>query len=164
MALLLGKEYCKIDSNGRFKLPIALKKQIEGDERRFVIRQSIYNKCLELWTYESFRIEVENLRGMLNPYNREDREMLRTLTDGNIVELDVNDRLLVPSEQKAVIADSKEIVLQSTGKFIEIWDHEEYHKMNAQKLTMAEKVDARLGKLSSAAKSNNVEQSNNGVS
>ena len=36
--------------------------------------------------------------------------------------------------------------------------------MNAQKLTMAEKVDARLGKLSSAAKSNNVEQSNNGVS
>ena len=145
MALMLGKEYCKIDSNGRFKFPVALKKQLETDDNRFVIRQSIYAKCLELWTYESFSAEVEGLQKMLNPYNKGDREILRNLTDGNIVELDSNDRLLIPTEQKSVLQKSKEIVLQSTGKFIEIWDRDLYQEMNAQTANMSDRVDARLG-------------------
>ena len=115
MALILGKEYCKVDSNGRFKFPIALKRQLESEDGRFVIRQSIYAECLELWTYASFREEVEKLQERLNPYRREDRELLRKLTEGNIIELDSNDRLLVPPEQKSLIAKSKEVVLQSTG-------------------------------------------------
>ena len=88
MALILGKEYCKVDSNGRFKFPIALKRQLETEDGRFVIRQSIYAECLELWTYASFREEVEKLQEKLNPYRREDRELLRKLTEGNIIELD----------------------------------------------------------------------------
>ena len=98
MALILGKEYCKVDSNGRFKFPIALKRQLETEDGRFVIRQSFYAECLELWTYASFREEVEKLQEKLNPYRREDRELLRKLTEGNIIELDSNDRLLVPAE------------------------------------------------------------------
>ena len=145
MLLILGKEYCKIDSNGRFKFPVALKRQLETDDGRFVIRQSLYAKCLELWTYESFRAEVEGLQKMLSPYNKEDREMLRKLTEGNIVELDSNDRMLIPTEQKSVLQKSKEIVLQSTGKFIEIWDYDQYQEMNAQTADMSERVDARLG-------------------
>ena len=146
MLLILGKEYCKVDSNGRFKFPVALKRQLEGDDGRFVIRQSIYAECLELWTYDSFRAEVEELQRMLNPYNKDDREMLRKLTDGNIVELDSNDRMLIPAEQKRVIAKSKEIVLQSTGRFIEIWDYDRYENMNAGTSDMCARVDARLGK------------------
>lgn len=145
MLLIIGKEYCKIDSNGRFKFPVALKKQLETDDNRFVIRQSIYAKCLELWTYESFSAEVEELQKMLNPYNKGDREILRNLTDGNIVELDSNDRMLIPTEQKSVLQKSKEIVLQSTGKFIEIWDRDLYQEMNAQTANMSDRVDARLG-------------------
>ena len=132
MALILGKEYCKVDSNGRFKFPIALKRQLETEDGRFVIRQSVYAECLELWTYASFREEVEKLQDRLNPYRREDRELLRKLTDGNIIELDSNDRLLVPAEQKALVAQAKELVLQSTGKFIEVWDRKTYDKMNNQ--------------------------------
>ena len=146
MLLILGKEYCKIDSNGRFKFPVALKRQLETDDGRFVIRQSLYAECLELWTYDSFRAEVEGLQKMLNPYNKEDREMLRKLTEGNIVELDSNDRMLIPTEQKRVVAKSKEIVLQSTGKFIEIWDYEQYQEMNATTADMSTRVDKRLGK------------------
>ena len=130
MALILGKEYCKVDSNGRFKFPIALKRQLETEDGRFVIRQSIYAECLELWTYASFREEAEKLQEKLNPYRREDRELLRKLTEGNIIELDSNDRLLVPAEQKALVAGAKEVVLQSTGKFIELWDRKTYDKMN----------------------------------
>ena len=145
MALILGKEYCKVDSNGRFKFPIALKRQLETEDGRFVIRESVYAECLELWTYASFREEVEKLQGLLNPYRREDREVLRKLTEGNIIELDSNDRLLVPAEQKHVIAKAKEIVLQSTGKFIELWGRETYEKMNQSSRDFAEKAEALLG-------------------
>ena len=145
MALILGKEYCKVDSNGRFKFPIALKRQLETEDGRFVIRESVYAECLELWTYASFREEVEKLQGLLNPYRREDREVLRKLTEGNVIELDSNDRLLVPAEQKHMIAKAKEIVLQSTGKFIELWGRETYEKMNQASRDFAEKAEALLG-------------------
>lgn len=150
MALILGKEYCKVDSNGRFKFPIALKRQLETEDGRFVIRQSIYAECLELWTYASFREEVEKLQEKLNPYRREDRELLRKLTEGNIIELDSNDRLLVPAEQKALVAGAKEVVLQSTGKFIELWDRKTYDKMNNSGSDFAQRAEELLGQLASA--------------
>ncbi len=145
MALILGEEYCKVDSNGRFKFPIALKRQLETEDGRFVIRQSIYAECLELWTYASFREEVEKLQEKLNPYRREDRELLRKLTEGNIIELDSNDRLLVPAEQKALVAKAKEVVLQSTGKFIELWDRSTYDKMNTTGGDFAKRAEELLG-------------------
>ena len=147
MALILGKEYCKVDSNGRFKFPIALKRQLETEDGRFVIRQSIYAECLELWTYASFKEEVEKLQERLNPYRREDREILRKLTEGNIIELDSNDRLLIPVEQKAVVADAKELVLQSTGKFIELWDRVAYDKMNTNGSDFAQRAEELLGQI-----------------
>lgn len=150
MALILGKEYCKVDSNGRFKFPIALKRQLETEDGRFVIRQSIYAECLELWTYACFREEVEKLQEKLNPYRREDRELLRKLTEGNIIELDSNDRLLVPAEQKALVASAKEVVLQSTGKFIELWDRKTYDKMNNSGSDFAQRAEELLGQLASA--------------
>ena len=145
MALILGKEYCKVDSNGRFKLPIALKRQLVSDDGRFVIRRSIYAECLELWTYDSFRDEVEKLQERLNPSRREDHELLRKLTECNVIDLDTSDRLLVPPEQKAVIAKAKEVVLQSTGKWIEIWDREAYDRMSQATSDYALRAEALLG-------------------
>ena len=145
MALILGKEYCKVDTNGRFKFPIALKRQLETEDGRFVIRQSVYAECLELWTYASFSEEVEKLQERLNPYRREDRELLRKLTEGNIIELDSNDRLLIPAEQKAVVEGAKEVVLQSTGKFIELWDRKAYDRMNSATSDFALRAEALLG-------------------
>lgn len=146
MALILGKEYCKVDLNGRFKFPIALKRQLETEDGRFVIRRSVYAECLELWTYASFREEVEKLQERLNPYRREDRDLLRKLTEGNIIELDTNDRLLIPAEQKAVVAEAKEVVLQSTGKFIELWDRKTYDKMEEAGGDYAERAEELLGR------------------
>ena len=150
MALILGKEYCKVDSNGRFKFPIALKRQLETEDGRFVIRPSVYAECLELWTYASFREEVEKLQERLNPYLREDREVLRKLTEGNIIELDSNDRLLVPAEQKSLIATAKELVLQSTGKFIELWSREVYDRMNTAGGDYALRAEELLGQSNEA--------------
>jgi len=69
------------------------------------------------------------------------------LTRANVVELDSNDRLLIPPERKSVIGEAKEIVLQSTGKCIEIWDRTAYDKMNNEIVDFASVVDQRLGEL-----------------
>lgn len=144
---MLGIEYCKLDSNGRFKFPIALKRQLEGEECRFVIRPSIYAECLELWPYTSFEEEIAHLQKELNPYSIEDRKLLRKLSAGNIVEMDSNDRVVIPNEQRGLLKDSKELVLQSTGHFIEIWDHDTYSRMNEEETDFATRVDQRLGRV-----------------
>ena len=145
MALLLGIEYCKMDSNGRFKFPIALKRQLETDDNRFVVRRSFDSKCLELWTYASFQAEVEHLQERLNPYNLTDRAILRRMTHANEIDMDSNDRLLIPPEQKGCLGNAKEIVLQSTGKYIEIWERGAYDKMESAIANFADLVDKRLG-------------------
>lgn len=146
MSLLLGIEYCKLDSNGRFKFPIALKRQLTSEDCRFVIRPSIYAECLELWTYASFEAEIAKLQKELNPYSIDDRKLLRKLSEGNIIELDTNDRLVIPTEQRDRVKTSKELVLQSTGHFIEIWDRDMYSRMNNEGTDYAAMVDQRLGK------------------
>ncbi len=87
------------------------------------------------------------LQRMLKPYNSHDRQILRQLTHANLVEMDSNDRLLIPPEQKSLIGDAKEIVLQSTGKCIEIWERTAYDKMNNEITDFASVVDQRLGEL-----------------
>lgn len=147
MSLILGTEYCKVDTNGRFKFPIALKKQLETDDNRFVVRQSINAECLELWTYASFQAEVEELQKKLNLYSIQDNQIMRKLTRANIVEMDSNDRMLIPPERKPVLGNVKELVLQSTGRCIEIWERSAYDKMNNEAVDFASIVDKRLGEL-----------------
>lgn len=149
MSLILGKEYCKLDSNGRFKLPIALKKQLESSDNRFVIKNSIFSECLELWTYASFEKEIEKLKSKLNPYSIEDRHLLRKFSEGNIIEMDSNDRFVIPAEQKDVLKSGKELVLQSVGDWIEIWDYDTYQKETSAATTdYAQQANRRLGQLS----------------
>ena len=62
-----------------------------------------------------------------------------------MIELDSNDRLLVPPEQKSVISKAKEVVLQSTGKWIELWDREAYDRMNQATSDYALRAEALLG-------------------
>lgn len=147
MSLILGTEYCKVDSNGRFKFPMALKKQLETEDNRFVVRQSINAECLELWTYASFQAEVEELQKKLNLYSIRDNQIMRKLTRANIVEMDGSDRMLIPPERKSVLGAAKEIVLQSTGRCIEIWERSAYDKMNNETVDFASIVDKRLGEL-----------------
>lgn len=146
MALMLGKEYCKLDPNGRFKLPIALKRQLQSDDTRFVVKPSIYAECLELWTYANFEAEIAKLKSKLNPYSVEDRKLLRKFSEGNIVELDTNDRLVIPAEQKSYLKSGKELVLLSLGDWIEIWDRNTFQStMNEQGTDYAAQANERLG-------------------
>ncbi|MEG1497852.1 MAG: hypothetical protein RRX93_00280 [Bacteroidales bacterium] len=149
MAILVGKEYCKVDPAGRFKFPSALKKLLASViETGFVIRESIFDDCLELYPRLEFEAEIANKVAKLNPYNKNDRLLIRKLSEGNPVELDGNDRMLIPSDQKKSKHIGKEIVLISKINIIEIWDVAVYNKMNEQQIDFAEMAAQRLGQIS----------------
>ena len=63
------------------------------------------------------------------------------------MELDSNDRILIPQEQKEHLKQTKEIVLQSLGEYIEIWDRDTYSKMDEDTTDYAALADQRLGKV-----------------
>lgn len=148
MSLILGTEYCKVDSNGRFKFPIAFKKQLETEESRFYIRRGITPEYLELWTNEDFKNVAEKLSRNLNEFNTRDRGLKRRLLQAHQVELDNSDRMLIPGELLKMLGDTKEIVLQGTGDYIEIWNRSVYNEMmNDENYDLESEVNERLGKL-----------------
>lgn len=131
MLALIGKEYCTVDSNGRFKFPSALKKQLFSMiDNGFVMRSSIYGPYLELYPMAEWDIAIEKIKKKLNPYNPKDLILIRKLAEGNKVELDQNDRVLIPSDLKKTSGILKNIVLISRINIIEIWDVEKYNEVN----------------------------------
>ncbi|MFA7081660.1 MAG: hypothetical protein WC135_03520 [Bacteroidales bacterium] len=131
MSSLIGIENCKMDATGRFKLPVALKKQLPlSDDLRFVVRLSIYNRCLELFTYDSFQNEVADLKSKLNLYDPKAKRLFRKLTESNIVELDASDRFLIPKEQRVLANIDKDIMLVSSATCMEIWDASIYSSID----------------------------------
>jgi MraZ protein len=144
--MLIGKEYCKVDINGRFKLPSAHKKLLSAIlDEGFIIRESVFDTCLELWTRKEFERETGEIISKLNPYNPQDRLIIRKLSEGNPVDLDANDRILIPNDQKKSKKIDKDVVLIPKGNLIEIWDVSAYEAMNKSTANIAEMIAERLG-------------------
>ncbi len=146
MSLIVGVEYCKMDSNGRFKLPVAFLKQLNlANDNRFYIRRSIYDKYLELFTYESFQQEVKSLQDKLNPYNPDAKRLYRKYIESNLIELDAADRLSIPTSLRKDVSIDKEIVVVGSGDFIEIWDTATYKSLDNDNFDYKAKAKELLG-------------------
>ncbi|MCL2027366.1 MAG: hypothetical protein FWG79_02650 [Bacteroidales bacterium] len=146
MNMLIGKEYCKVDINGRFKLPLAHKKLLSAIiEEGFIIRESVFDACLELWPRKEFERKTSEDVSKLNPYNPKDRLIIRVLSEGNPVDLDANDRILIPNDQKKSKKIDKDIVLIPQGNLIEIWDISAYENIKKSTTNIAEMIAERLG-------------------
>ena len=131
MSLLVGVEYCKTDAQGRFKMPAAIKKQLDiASDNRFFIRKSIYNDCLEIFTYANFQQEVSFLNGNLNLYDPDSKKLYRRFIEGNMLEMDSFDRLLIPDAMRTAAHLTKDIVIIGSGNFLEIWDNQTYKKVS----------------------------------
>ena len=146
MLKVIGKDYCTVDSNGRFKFPSSLKKQlISVIDSGFVMRESIYGDYLELYPMDVWEDEIEKIRKKLNPYNPKDIILIRKLSEGNKVELDNNDRLLIPGDQKKAKSISKDIILVSRINIFEIWDVEKYKEVNSSTMDYVAYANERIG-------------------
>ena len=109
--------------------PVAFKNQLEKDlPNGFVIKRSIFLKCLELYPFLEWDLESKRINS-LNRFKKKNVDFIRKFMAGvKNVELDSTGRLLIPKDLISYAKIKKEIVLASVVNKIEIWDKSEYEK------------------------------------
>jgi MraZ protein len=124
---IIGTYECKVDVKGRLMFPVAFKNQLEGSiSEGFVIKRSIFRKCLELYPMAEWNIESKRINN-LNRFVKKNVDFIRKFMAGvKTIELDSAGRLLIPKDLTLYSNIKKEIVLASVVNKIEIWDKSEY--------------------------------------
>ncbi len=127
MVNFLGTYECKVDAKGRLMFPASLKNQMgEAVKQGFVIKRSIFKKCLELFPHQNWQNE-SGMVSKLNMFNRKNAEFVTKFMAGvKPVELDGTGRLLIPKDLVKYGEITKEIVLTSVVNRFEIWDKSMY--------------------------------------
>ena len=135
MINIIGTYECKADTKGRVMFPAALKKQLNnvlGDG--FVIKRSVFNKCLEIHPMEEWNVVVEQVN-KLNRFVKKNNDFIRSYMSGlKVVDVDGSGRFLIPKDLYLFADLDKEIVLSSSVNMIEIWDKEKYEISVAETL------------------------------
>ena len=135
MINILGTYECKADSKGRIMLPSALKKQIAPVLKDgFVIKRSVFNKCLEIHPMSEWKKIVDQVN-QLNRFVKKNNDFIRSYMSGlKIVNADSSSRVLIPKDLLEFAGLEKQIVLSSSVNIIEVWDKNEYEKSVSKSL------------------------------
>ena len=129
MAEPRGNSEVKLDAKGRFLLP-ARYKRVLGDivQDGFILKRSIFKKCLELFTLEEWEQESAVIK-KLNMFKKKNSIFATQFMAGvRGVELDNSGRLLIPKDLLQYGGLTKALVLTETNRRIEIWDKDGYEK------------------------------------
>jgi|SRR5690554_1737609 len=146
MNAIVGTYECKVDAKGRVSLPSALKKQLPAIADGFVLKRSVYEKCLELWPMAEWQKMMEHIN-TLNRFVKENDLFIRKFMAGvKLVDIDDTGRLLIAKDLSEYAHISKEVVLSSKLNVIEIWDKEAYEKLlNDDTIDFAELASKVMG-------------------
>lgn len=107
-------------------VPVALKKQMGDLNSGFVLKRSVFQPCLELYSMEEWNKMMVKVN-KLNRFVKKNNDFIRRFTAGvKVVEIDANGRLLIPKDLVVFAKIDKEIVLSSAVNIIEIWDKSLY--------------------------------------
>ncbi|MCM1177462.1 MAG: hypothetical protein NC308_08350 [Clostridium sp.] len=134
MIKFIGEYTAKIDDKGRLVLPSAFKAIMAAESRasgnaedsadmRMVIKKDIYEDCLEMYTYEEWVRQSEELKSRLNFLKREHAMFWRAyMRDRALVEPDGKlGRISIPKKLLESIGADKEVVFSGNDHKIEIW-------------------------------------------
>jgi MraZ protein len=110
-------------------LPAVLKKQMAPFiNDGFVIKRSVFNKCLELHPMSEWDKIISEVN-KLNRFVKKNNDFIRSYMSGlKIINIDSVSRLLIPKDLIAFASLDKEIVLSSSVNIIEVWDKELYEE------------------------------------
>ena len=124
---IVGTYECKLDPKGLVKLPVALKKQLQG-VGVFVVKRSVFQPCLEVYTKEEWSLLMQKVN-KLNRFKKKNNDFIRRFTAGvKVVEIDATDRMLIPKDLLGIASLDKDVVLSSAINLIEIWDKSLYEQ------------------------------------
>ena len=115
--------------------PSALKKQLKNVmSDGFVIKRSVFNKCLEIHPMSEWN-KVVNQVNRLNRFVKKNNDFIRSYMSGlRVVEIDGAGRFLIPKDLYLFADLQKELVLSSSVNMIEIWDKDKYEDAVAKTL------------------------------
>jgi len=150
MQSLIGVYECNVDAKGRLLLPAAFKKQLQAIlEKGFVVKRSVFQKCLELYSMEEWNSLVKDVN-KLNRFKKKNVDFIRMFNAGvKPVELDSSGRILLPKDLMTFAGISKNIVMSAAVNMIEIWDKDKYEQTindpNIDFGALAEEVMGSMG-------------------
>ena len=123
---------CKADSKGRITVPSGLKVVLDKElQNGFVLKPSVFNRCIELYPQGEWQEIMEKMRAKLNLFSKQHLDYLRKFTAGvKEVEVDAAARFLIPKPLVEYAQIDKEVVLVPLINFIEIWDRELFEAQN----------------------------------
>ena len=129
MITFIGEYTSKIDDKGRVVFPSPFKSLMptEGD-MRFVVKKDIFTPCLEMYTFEEWERQSEQVKSKLNIFNRSHAAFWREYMRGRaVVEPDPKlGRVSIPKKLLESIGVTKEVVFSGNDYKIEIWAKEKY--------------------------------------
>ena len=129
MITFIGEYSAKVDDKGRIVFPSSFKSLMPADgDMRFVVKKNIFEDCLEMFTFEEWERQSEEIKSTLNPFNRAHAAFWRKYTrDRAIVEPDSKlGRLSIPKSLLESIGVTKEVVFSGNDYKIEIWAKEKF--------------------------------------
>lgn len=126
---LLGVYECKMDAKGRVSVPSSLKKKlISIGTAGFVLKRSVFSKCLELHTQKEW-IDLTNSIKKLNRFVQKNNEFIRIFHAGiKQVEMDSAGRILISKDLIGFANLKNTIVFSATPFGLEIWNQSDYEK------------------------------------
>ena len=119
--MFMGEYNHTIDAKGRLIVPAKFREEL-GEA--FVMTNG-NDGCLNIYTNEAWETILGELQ--LRPNNRDKREIVRKfVAQANMVELDKQGRILVPSALREHAGLEKDVVLAGVIDKIEVWDKDRW--------------------------------------
>jgi MraZ protein len=131
MIKFIGEYTAKIDDRGRIVFPSALKSVLfEQEDLRFVVKKDLFFNCLEMYTYQEWIRQSEEVKSRLNFFNKEHSVFWREyMRDRALVEPDEKfGRISVPKRLLEEIGVEREVIFAGNDHKIEIWSKENYDR------------------------------------
>ncbi|KGO96464.1 division/cell wall cluster transcriptional repressor MraZ [Flavobacterium enshiense] len=148
MTNIIGTYECKIDAKGRLMVPAPLKKQLSSLESGFVLKRSVFDKCVELWPKSEWDVMMLKIN-KLNRFVKKNNDFIRKFMAGvKMVEIDDAGRLLITKDLIDFAGISKDLVLTSKVNIIEIWDKDLYEQsISGDDMDFADLAEDVMGNL-----------------
>ncbi len=143
-----GQFLAKIDAKSRLALPVTVRNSLP-DSKRLVITNSIYKnkKCLDLYTLEAW-LKLEEKIAKLPSLNANVQAFQRFyLSAGSVIDMDGQNRLLVPKNLKQFAGIDLDLVLVGMGNKLEIWDKSSWETLQIELSSNFEQILAGVSLL-----------------
>jgi len=146
MTKFIGMYKAKVDDRGRLIFPSAFKSAMgEGADMRFVVKKSLFSDCLEMYSYQQWEADSEEIKKRLNFFNKEHAAFWREYMRGTaVVEPDAKlGRVTIPKELLGEAGIDKEVVFAGSNHMIEVWSKERYEDVRMESkdfVSLAEKI------------------------